>query len=1016
MKAGGAYVGFVAESPINFLRECAAIADVPLVITSRQNESLVRILGRCPLVIDSEFLASLETCLDHNGFESPAQPSDLAYVVFTSGSTGVPKAVMTEHAAYVTDALAQQEAALLNSSTRLFHFASYNFDATNFDILSTLIAGATICVPSEYNRINHLAAEINTLGANFLELTATVAQILDPQEVPGLEVVILCGEANGPEVVEKWVSAGLDVVNGYGPSEASCAFSYNIYTRQHPQANNIGRALRNACQGHVVNPDNHNQLLPVGALGELVIRGPTLGKGYLNEPEKTAAVYIDNVSWLYESAQREFGRVYKTGDLVRQLPDQSFEIHGRIDKQVKLNGQRIELGDIEHKVGYSVAQATDLIDMESAPMDIPRIKSSLAEDLKSIAIPQAFIPLQSMPVTTQGKLDRKTLQELSDQLDSANWAKFSGSKLAEDHVKDKFERRVQSLYAQVLNLSAENIFRDSDFTELGGDSAKAIKFVSLAKKAGLNASVPDILRHPKLQDLCRVLRDQKQDFEERVYVPFDAIKDLQDLDEIRSKAAEYTNIDDIEDIIQATDLQASCVAFATFESRHSGVNWLLFDFATTYPGEKVQSLCEAWIARHAIFRTAFTAHRGVLYQIVSRSFRPPMNSHLHLSNIHDATKRLMEYDKRRPVEMTEPQTAFELLSQGDKIERLVIRLSAAQYDGHSVAILGEEARTLLSGDQKLKEMEGSYSAYLYHSRALQSAQAVEYWRHLLSGAKPTQIAAQSGMPTFQDFVDGVLARTVETRLLDLDRSSMPNNSSNSKVAPATSTRATVVKTAWALALAELTGQDDILFGATAWGRNAPVPFAHDVVGCCSSHVPVRARVGRFDTYAGLLGDLQAQHVESMRFEMLGANTIVTHCTDWPRWARLSSLLVFQGLDIDGEGQKGEEENRAGAAVPPAEAAGAIKVTEIMDPGDRADVILHVEPFGQKTRILMAFSKRRVPDTTAQAMMDAFERYLGLVSQCATGLIRPRGLTSSLLFTVEPQLGQTYDEKTRPFAS
>lgn len=258
---------------------------------------------------------------------------------------------MTEHAAYVTDALAQQEAALLNPSTRLFHFASYNFDATNFDILSTLIAGATICVPSEYNRINHLSAAINILGANFLELTATVAEILDPREVPGLEVVILCGEVNSPEVVDKWVSAGLDVVNGYGPSEASCAFSYNIYTRQHPQANNIGRALKNACQGHVVNPDNYNQLLPAGALGELLIRGPTLGRGYLNEPEKTAAVYIDNPSWLHESAQREFGRVYKTGDLVRQLPDQSFEIHGRIDKQVKLNGQRIELGDIEHKVG-----------------------------------------------------------------------------------------------------------------------------------------------------------------------------------------------------------------------------------------------------------------------------------------------------------------------------------------------------------------------------------------------------------------------------------------------------------------------------------------------------------------------------------------------------------------------------------------------------------------------------------------------------------------------------------------
>lgn len=259
---------------------------------------------------------------------------------------------MTEHAAYVTDALAQQRAALLRPDTRLFHFASYNFDATNFDILSTLIAGATICVPSEYERINQLASAINSLEADFLELTATVAQILDPQEVPGLKVVILCGEANSPEVVEKWTSAGLDVTNGYGPSEASCAFSYNIYTRQCPRANNIGRALENACQGHVVNPDNHNQLLPVGALGELLIRGPTLGRGYLKEPEKTAAVYIDNPSWLPQSAQREFGRVYKTGDLVRQLPDQSFEIHGRIDKQMKLNGQRIELGEIEHRVRW----------------------------------------------------------------------------------------------------------------------------------------------------------------------------------------------------------------------------------------------------------------------------------------------------------------------------------------------------------------------------------------------------------------------------------------------------------------------------------------------------------------------------------------------------------------------------------------------------------------------------------------------------------------------------------------
>lgn len=260
---------------------------------------------------------------------------------------------MTEHRAYVTDAVAQQKAALLSSDARVLHFASYNFDATNFDVLSTLIAGGTICVPTEFDRINRLAGAINDLRANFLGVTATLAQILDPVEVPLLKVVILCGEANSPDIVDKWTKhgrAGLDVINGYGPSEASCAFSYNVYTRQSPQANNVGRALEGACWGWVVNPDNHGQLLPVGAKGELLIQGPTLSRGYLNEPEKTARAFIENPGWLPAGTSSQLCRLYKTGDLVRQCLDQSYEVFGRIDTQVKLNGQRIELGEIEHRL------------------------------------------------------------------------------------------------------------------------------------------------------------------------------------------------------------------------------------------------------------------------------------------------------------------------------------------------------------------------------------------------------------------------------------------------------------------------------------------------------------------------------------------------------------------------------------------------------------------------------------------------------------------------------------------
>ncbi|GKT85566.1 nonribosomal peptide [Colletotrichum tofieldiae] len=353
LKAGNAYVGFSTETPLNFLRECSRIADVPLIITSPQHEHLVKKINRRALVLNPDLLKTLENPTNIGDFSSPATPSDLAYLVFTSGSTGVPKAVMTEHRAYVTDALAQQRSALLNATSRVFHFASYNFDATNFDILSTLIAGGTICVPSEFDRINRLTGAINDLGANFLGVTATLAQTLDPDDVPLLKVVILCGEANSTELVHKWTKPGAaprDVINGYGPSEASCAFSYNVYTRQSPQANNVGRALEGACWGWVVNPNNHSQLLPVGAKGELLIQGPTLSRGYLKEPDKTANVFIESPSWLPAGISPELRRLYKTGDLVRQLPDQSYEVFGRIDTQVKLNGQRIELGEIEHNI------------------------------------------------------------------------------------------------------------------------------------------------------------------------------------------------------------------------------------------------------------------------------------------------------------------------------------------------------------------------------------------------------------------------------------------------------------------------------------------------------------------------------------------------------------------------------------------------------------------------------------------------------------------------------------------
>jgi non-ribosomal peptide synthetase component F len=141
----------------------------------------------------------------------------------------------------------------MTCSSRVLQFASYNFDVANFEILTTLIVGATICVPTEHGRINSLATAINELRVNYAGATATLAKILNPLDVPNLKVLVLAGEANTQHVIQPWMSR-LDVVNGYGPSEASCFFSANIYTRQSSEANNIGQAFKNVYAGHVVNP------------------------------------------------------------------------------------------------------------------------------------------------------------------------------------------------------------------------------------------------------------------------------------------------------------------------------------------------------------------------------------------------------------------------------------------------------------------------------------------------------------------------------------------------------------------------------------------------------------------------------------------------------------------------------------------------------------------------------------------------------------------------------------------
>jgi amino acid adenylation domain-containing protein/thioester reductase-like protein len=284
-------------------------------------------------------------------------PTNAVAVLFTSGSTGTPKGIVHEHASFCA-AIRDYDARLgMGAGARVLQFAAYTFDVSNNDMLITLASGGCVCVPSEHARVNDLAGAMRALRVNTACLTPTVADMLDPATVPELRTLALGGEAVSRSVLAKWAGR-LRLVNLYGPAEAACWCSSRDLRADDDPAN-IGIAGSGRCW--VVDPgiagdgdDGYLRLAPIGAIGELLIEGPHLARGYMGDAERTAASFVENPAWRGRhrssaaTASSSVTRMYKTGDLVRYNLDGTLSFVGRKDTQIKLHGQRIELSEVEH--------------------------------------------------------------------------------------------------------------------------------------------------------------------------------------------------------------------------------------------------------------------------------------------------------------------------------------------------------------------------------------------------------------------------------------------------------------------------------------------------------------------------------------------------------------------------------------------------------------------------------------------------------------------------------------------
>ena len=501
-KAGGAYLpiepNFPADRILNTLRR----AGCRLVLTEP---------GSSANLHDAlESLPDVETLYigDAHGGDADlgiaVAPDQLAYVYFTSGSTGEPKGAMCEHAGLLNHLFAKIDDLGIGEGTVVAQTAPQCFDISLWQLMSALLTGGRTVIV-EQQAIMDARRFIDTIVRARVNVVQVVPSYLEvvvsyleqhPHELNDLAYVLATGEALKKDLVERWfrVQPGIKLVNAYGLTETSDDTNHEIMDRA-PREDRVplGRPINNV---YIYVVDEQLEPVPLGEAGEIVFSGVCVGRGYINDPERTQAAFLPD-------PHCPGARLYRSGDYGRWLPGGKLEFLGRRDAQVKISGFRIELGEIENQLvklpgvrAAAVVVSNDkrLVAFVSGVESGTEPRGLLGKSLPAYMIPAAIHWRDTLPLTENGKIDRKALVALARKLEA----------VPQDHEApgSATEQWLAAAWADLLGISTEQIGRQDRFFDLGGTSLSALKLVLALDRA---VSFKDLTTHPSLAEQATLL-------------------------------------------------------------------------------------------------------------------------------------------------------------------------------------------------------------------------------------------------------------------------------------------------------------------------------------------------------------------------------------------------------------------------------------------------------------------------------------------------------------------------------
>ena len=851
LKAGGAYVPLDPEFPRRRLEHMLADAKAPVILTQQ------RLLDTLPqhearvLCVDAEWDVIVQESAENPRVN--VAPDQLTYVMYTSGSTGLPKGVMVTHRGVVNFLTSMRQRPGLTSADRLLAVTTLSFDIAGLEIYLPLSTGACVVLADQNDvRDGHrLLGLLREAGVTVLQATPATWRLLIEAGWNGeTPLKALCGgEALPRDLAEQLLQRCGSLWNLYGPTETTIWSTAQEITRERP-AISIGRPIANT-QIYIL--DRHGQPAPIGVPGELYIGGAGVARGYNNRPELTAERFVPD-----PFSPDPDARLYRTGDLARWLADGRIDCLGRLDQQVKLRGFRIELGDIEAALSRApgVKQAVALIAGEEEKRLVaflvphggeqPRVaelRDFLHERLPAYMVPGAFVVLEALPLTPNGKIDRRALPALEQAA--------PGEQRAFVAPRNPYEEQVAAIWADLLKV--ERVGANDNFFELGGHSLLAARAVNKISSA-FNVQVPirAMFDRPTVADLATYIEEMGHDGRP-------ALPSIARVSRERALPLSFTQLR----LWVLDQFQPGSAAYTISAAlRLSG----RLDIAA------LERTVSELVRRHESLRTTFAAGGDEPVQIIAAPGRPPLTI-VELGAVDQrAWRERVAAETQAPFDLSAgPLFRMVLLRLADDEQILIVVMHHAIADGQSIGILIREFSVLYGAfvadkPAALPELPIQYADYAVkqHER-LQGAYyegLLGYWKERLAGLATLELPTDRPRPAVQRFVGSRRSAALPSALMD----SLRGLARREQVTPFMLHLA-----AFQTLLHRYSGQDDIAVGTPI--ANRPTHETEGVIGFFVNTLVLRADCSGEPTFRELLGRVREDALgafehQEMPFERL----------------------------------------------------------------------------------------------------------------------------------------------------